>query len=46
MLVQYVEGTEDEITTFEAYEQMGMKRDYRDYRNIKDICKILNIMDR
>lgn len=46
MLVQYVEGTEKEITTFQAYEQMGMKRDYRDYRNIKDICHILGIMDK
>lgn len=39
-LVQYLQ---DSITTFEAYEQMGLKHDYRDYRNVKEICCMLNI---
>jgi 3,4-dihydroxy 2-butanone 4-phosphate synthase/GTP cyclohydrolase II len=46
MLVQYVEGTDKEITTFEAYHEMGMKKDYRDYRNIRDICYLLGILDK
>ena len=45
MIVQYHEGTDKEVSTFEAYKSMGMKKDYRDYRNIKDICHILDIMD-
>ena len=40
---QMVQYEEDKITTFEAYERMGLKHDYRDYRNVKDICVILDI---
>ena len=31
------------LTTFDAYNILGMKADYRDYSNVKDICKMLNI---
>ena len=40
---QMVQYEDDSITTFEAYEKMGLKHDYRDYRNVKDICVILDI---
>jgi 3,4-dihydroxy 2-butanone 4-phosphate synthase/GTP cyclohydrolase II len=43
MMVQYKEDTEDEINTFQAYESLGMRHDYRNYTNVKDICCILNI---
>jgi 3,4-dihydroxy 2-butanone 4-phosphate synthase/GTP cyclohydrolase II len=43
MHVQYHENTKDEINTFQAYESLGMKHDYRDYTNVKDITHILNI---
>lgn len=43
MHVQYHENTEDEINTFQAYESLGMKHDYRDYTSVRDITKILNI---
>lgn len=39
MMTQY----DDQIDTFEAYNLLGMKKDYREYRNIKDICHMLNI---
>ena len=38
-----VQSTKDEISTFDAYHIIGLKRDYRQYRNIKPICKLLNI---
>ena len=40
---QMVQYENDNITTFEAYEKMGLEHDYRDYRNVKDICYILGI---
>lgn len=38
-----VQTTNDQISTFDAYEMLGLQRDYRQYRNIKDICFFLNI---
>jgi len=43
---QMVQYKEDNITTFDAYEHMGLKHDYRDYRNVKDICVILEIYEK
>jgi len=43
MMVQYKEDTNEEINTFQAYESLGMKHDYRDYTNVKDICKMMSI---
>ena len=43
MRVQY---NDEKITTFDAYEMLGMKKDYRNYSNIYDICKMLNIIDK
>ena len=43
---QMVQHHHDCITTFDAYEKMGLQHDYRDYRNVKDICVILDIVDR
>ena len=40
---QMVQYEKDKITTFEAYEKMGLRHDYRDYRNVKDICIIFEI---
>lgn len=40
-MVQYMKDT---ITTFDAYDSLGLKHDYRDYRNIKDILIIMNLM--
>lgn len=42
-LVQYMN---DSITTFDAYDNMGLEHDYRDYRNVKDIIKLLDIKDK
>ena len=39
----YVQHSNDEMTTFEAYKMLGLKKDYRDYSNIKDICTMLEI---
>jgi 3,4-dihydroxy 2-butanone 4-phosphate synthase/GTP cyclohydrolase II len=38
-----VQATNDGISTFRAYEMIGLKKDYRDYRNVRDICEILNL---
>lgn len=38
-----VQATNDGISTFRAYELIGLKKDYRDYRNVRDICEILQI---
>jgi len=43
---QMVQHLQDTITTFEAYERLGLKHDYRNYRNIRDICYILGILDK
>ncbi len=40
MLVQY---HDDHITTFDAYQTLGMKADYRDYRNIWEVAHMLGI---
>ena len=40
MLVQH---SNDTITTFEAYQHLGLDNDHRCYRNIKDICYLLDI---
>ena len=40
---QLVQYEHDRITTFEAYERLGMAKDYRNYRNIADICHIIGI---
>lgn len=42
MTVQYYEDKQS-ITTFEAYDMLGLKHDYRDYTDIQSIVKILNI---
>lgn len=38
-----VQASNDELSTFEAYKLLGLKRDYRQYRNIPAICKMLGI---
>lgn len=40
MLVQY---HDDQITTFDAYQMLGMRADYRDYRNIWELAHMLGI---
>ena len=40
---QLVQYQQDNITTFQAYESMGLKHDYRDYRNVHDVCKMMRI---
>ena len=42
---QLVQYNQDKITTFQAYESMGLKHDYRDYRNVYDVCVMMNIQD-
>jgi len=36
---------QEQITTFEAYAQLGLEPDYRDYRNIRDILILLDIQN-
>jgi len=43
---QMVQYEDDSITTFEAYEALGLKHDYRDYRNVKDIYVIFDIVNK
>ena len=38
-----VQAAEDEISTFQAYRLLGLRRDYRQYRNVVPICKMLKI---
>jgi 3,4-dihydroxy 2-butanone 4-phosphate synthase/GTP cyclohydrolase II len=38
-----VQSTQDNISTFEAYMHLGLRKDYRQYRNVSDICHILGI---
>lgn len=38
-----VQAAHDSISTFEAYDMLGLKKDYRQYRNIAPICKLLGI---
>ena len=42
-MVQHKEYNNEEFTTFDAYETLGMKKDYRNYDNIKEIMQMLNI---
>lgn len=38
-----VQACNDEISTFEAYQALGLRRDYRQYRNVLPICHMLGI---
>jgi 3,4-dihydroxy 2-butanone 4-phosphate synthase/GTP cyclohydrolase II len=38
-----VQASGEQISTFEAYGLLGMKKDYRDYQNVADIINILAI---
>ena len=40
---QLVQYHNDTISTFDAYREMGMEKDYRSYTSIRDICHILKI---
>jgi 3,4-dihydroxy 2-butanone 4-phosphate synthase / GTP cyclohydrolase II len=42
MLTQY----DLKLDTFQAYDKLGMKPDYRSYHNIKEICHILKLLDK
>mgnify|MGYP001175859180 CR=1 FL=1 len=39
----HVQYNNDKITTFDAYNMLGMKKDYRYYTSVKDICHMLDI---
>lgn len=45
-MVQYNEYMDGNMTTFDAYKILGMKKDYRSYHNIKEILIMLNIINR
>ncbi|GAB5562021.1 MAG: hypothetical protein SynsKO_36680 [Synoicihabitans sp.] len=38
-----VQASLDQLSTFQAYESMGLKKDHRNYDNISDICLLLGI---
>ncbi len=38
-----VQASLDELSTFQAYASMGLKKDHRNYDNISDICDVLGI---
>jgi 3,4-dihydroxy 2-butanone 4-phosphate synthase/GTP cyclohydrolase II len=38
-----VQASRDRLTTFDAYEAMGLKKDHRHYDNISQICHLLGI---
>ena len=38
-----VQDSNETMTTFEAYEALGMKRDYRDYRNVWEVAHMLGV---
>ena len=40
-----VQASFDQISTFQAYNVMGLKRDHRKYENIPEICHLLGIGD-
>jgi 3,4-dihydroxy 2-butanone 4-phosphate synthase/GTP cyclohydrolase II len=42
MLTQH----DHQLDTFQAYEKLGMKADYRSYHNIKEICHILKLLNK
>ncbi len=39
----WVQHSDDQITTFDAYKMLGMKDDYRDYSSIKEVAYMLEI---
>jgi 3,4-dihydroxy 2-butanone 4-phosphate synthase/GTP cyclohydrolase II len=39
----WVQHSNDQLTTFDAYKMLGMKDDYRDYSNIKEAAYMLEI---
>ena len=39
----WVQSSEDQLTTFDAYSMLGMKADYRDYSNIREVAYMLEI---
>lgn len=39
-----VQASLDQLSTFQAYNSMGLKKDHRNYDNISDICLILGIV--
>ena len=41
-----VQASQDQISTFEAYRILGLKRDYRHYYDIIPICQVLGIKTR
>lgn len=38
-----VQASLDRLSTFQAYQALGLKKDHRNYDNISDICRLLNI---
>jgi len=38
-----VQASLDQLSTFQAYAAMGLKKDHRNYDNISDICRLLGI---
>ncbi|MFP4283089.1 MAG: GTP cyclohydrolase [Opitutales bacterium] len=38
-----VQASRDTLSTFEAYDLLGLRKDYRQYRNVGDIVRILGI---
>ncbi|MBI5380905.1 MAG: GTP cyclohydrolase [Opitutae bacterium] len=38
-----VQASLDQISTFQAYAAMGLKKDHRNYENISQICRLLGI---
>ena len=38
-----VQASLDQLSTFQAYASMGLKKDHRNYDNISDICRLLGI---
>jgi 3,4-dihydroxy 2-butanone 4-phosphate synthase / GTP cyclohydrolase II len=46
-MVQYSEldPNQETLTTFDVYQKLGMKPDYREYYNIKEIMEMMNIYD-
>jgi 3,4-dihydroxy 2-butanone 4-phosphate synthase/GTP cyclohydrolase II len=38
-----VQSSQDQISTFEAYHAMGLRKDHRSYEDVADICYLLGI---
>ena len=45
-MVQYNEYNDIDMTTFDAYKSLGMKKDYRSYHNIKEIMIMMDIYEK